>query len=180
MSGSPGQCAALSQCPNLLRLGSESGAGFLHHRQGSLRQAPVAERPVALPPENQGSRFDAQRAGVPVRTRSIIAPSRVVSPITGPPQWPVLISGTFCPDASSKSFGHWGGLMAADKYRRLAAECLRIAEDVINSQSRNLLIHMSQSWLRLAHQYEQNLAPTSGSATVQQQQQQQIQPKKDE
>ena len=71
--------------------------------------------------------------------------------------------------------------MAADKYRRLAAECLRIAEDVINSQSRNLLIHMSQSWLRLAHQYEQNLAPTSGSATVQQQQQQQqIQPKKDE
>ena len=71
-------------------------------------------------------------------------------------------------------------LMAADEYRRLAAECLRIAEDVINSQSRNLLIHMSQSWLRLAHQYEQNLAPTSGSATVQQQQQQQIQPKKDE
>ena len=114
MSGSPGQCAALSQCPNLLRLGSESGAGFLHHRQGSLRQAPVAERPVALPPENQGakschcysnhrrrrvlsaaprlsepahsrrangfSRFDAQHAGVPVRTRSIIAPSRVVTP----------------------------------------------------------------------------------------------------
>jgi hypothetical protein len=39
---------------------------------------------------------------------------------------------------------------------------------------------MSQSWLRLAHQYEQNLAPTSGSATVQQQQKQQIQPKKDE
>src|SRR5207244_3231178 len=67
-------------------------------------------------------------------------------------------------------------LMAADEYRRHAAECLRIAEDVINSQSRNLLIHMSQSWLRLAHQYEQNLAPTSGSATVQQQQQQQIQP----
>jgi len=40
----------------LLRLGSESGAGFLHHRQGSLRQAPVAERPVALPPENQGAK----------------------------------------------------------------------------------------------------------------------------
>src|SRR5947209_20319533 len=60
--------------------------------------------------------------------------------------------------------------MAADKYRRLAAECLRIAEDVINSQSRNLLIHMSQSWLRLAHQYEQNLAPTRrvchGAATT--------------
>lgn len=70
--------------------------------------------------------------------------------------------------------------MAADEYRRLAAECLRIAEDVINSQSRNLLIHMSQSWLRLAHQYEHNLAPTNGSATVQQQQQQQIQPNKDE
>jgi hypothetical protein len=51
-----GGCAALSQCPNLLRLGSESGAGFLHHRQGSLRQAPVAERPVALPPENQGAK----------------------------------------------------------------------------------------------------------------------------
>src|SRR6266481_3704925 len=53
-------------------------------------------------------------------------------------------------------------LMAADEYRRLAAECLRIAEDVINSQSRNLLIHMSQSWLRLAHQYEHNLAPPAG------------------
>src|SRR6266481_5193966 len=99
------------------------GQAFCIIGKGPLRQAPVAERPVALPPENQGakschcysnhrrrralsaaprlsqpphsrrangfSRFDAQRAGVPVRTRSIIAPSRVVSPITGPPQWPV-------------------------------------------------------------------------------------------
>src|SRR5260221_10612485 len=43
-----------SQCAGTF--GSESGAGFLHHRQGSLRQAPVAERPVALPPENQGAK----------------------------------------------------------------------------------------------------------------------------
>jgi hypothetical protein len=49
-------CSVESECPNLLRLGSESGAGFLHHRQGPLRQAPVTERPVALPPENQGAK----------------------------------------------------------------------------------------------------------------------------
>jgi len=60
--------------------------------------------------------------------------------------------------------------MAADEYRRLAAECLRIAKEVINSQSRNLLMHMSQSWLRLAQQAEH-----SGV----QQQQQQVQPKKE-
>ncbi len=32
------------------RLGSELGVGYLHHRQRPLRQASVAERPVALPP----------------------------------------------------------------------------------------------------------------------------------
>ncbi len=102
----------------------------------------------------------------------------------------VLISGTFCYDASSKtSFGHWGRLMAVDKYRRLAGECLRISEGFINSQSRTLLIHMAQAWLRLAHQAEKNLAtnidyeapPPPGEASrLAVMQQQQIQPKIEE
>ncbi len=83
--------------------------------------------------------------------------------------------------------------MAVDEYRRHAGECLRIAEHVTNSQSRTVLIHMAQAWLRLARQAEKNLATNidyathpppseaTGSAVVQQQQQQQkIQPKKEE
>ncbi len=72
--------------------------------------------------------------------------------------------------------------MAANEYRRLAAECLLVAEDVTNAQSRNLLIHMSQSWLRLAHQSEKNLttdtppSEATGSAVVQHRH---IQPKKE-
>jgi hypothetical protein len=57
-------------------------------------------------------------------------------------------------------------MAAADEYRRLAAECLLIAEDVIHPESRNLLIHMSQSWLRLAHQAEKNLATNIGYETL--------------
>jgi hypothetical protein len=56
--------------PNLLRLGSESGAGFLHHRQGSLRQAPVAERPVARCSGIRGQRVCPSAGMSPTCVRS--------------------------------------------------------------------------------------------------------------
>jgi hypothetical protein len=79
--------------------------------------------------------------------------------------------------------------MSVDKYRRHAVECLRIAEGVPDPRNRMLLIDMAQSWLVLAQQAENPAAdpvhetspPRSeadGAAVVQQQQQ--IQPKKDE
>jgi hypothetical protein len=55
--------------------------------------------------------------------------------------------------------------MAADEYRSHAEACLRVAEDVTNSQSRALLIHMAQAWLRLAHQAKKNLATNIDSET---------------
>jgi hypothetical protein len=79
--------------------------------------------------------------------------------------------------------------MSVDKYRRHAVECLRIAEGVPDPRNRMLLIDMAQSWLVLAQQAEnpatdpahETSPPRSeadGAAVVQQQQQ--IQPKKDE
>ena len=48
--------------------------------------------------------------------------------------------------------------MRPEKYRRHAAECLRIAEVVTDPQNRILLIHMAQAWLLLAQQIEKNRA----------------------
>ena len=47
--------------------------------------------------------------------------------------------------------------MASDEYRRNAIECLRIADETITARSRVLLIHMAESWMRLAQQAEKNL-----------------------
>jgi hypothetical protein len=46
--------------------------------------------------------------------------------------------------------------MSPDEYRRLAAECLRIAENLGDSQSKAGLIAMAQAWLQLARQAEKN------------------------
>jgi len=61
--------------------------------------------------------------------------------------------------------------MFADEYRRLAAECSLIAENMADPKNKDALMHMSRAWLRLAER--------SGSTAVVQQQQQQIQPKKE-
>jgi hypothetical protein len=78
-------------------------------------------------------------------------------------------------------------MAADDEYRKHAEACLRVAEDVTNSQSRTLLIHMAQAWLRLASRAEKNLTaglvhetPPShneAGASPVAQKQQQIQPK---
>jgi hypothetical protein len=54
-------------------------------------------------------------------------------------------------------------------YRRLATECLRIADNMNDTQSRAALIHMAQAWLQLAQQAEHDLD----------QQQQRVPPKHD-
>jgi hypothetical protein len=80
--------------------------------------------------------------------------------------------------------------MSIDEYRRHAAECLRIAEDVIDSRYRISLVNMAESWLRLAQQAEKNLTTdliyetppllSEAASPAVAQQQQQIQPKKEE
>jgi hypothetical protein len=50
--------------------------------------------------------------------------------------------------------------MSASEYRRLAAECLRISGEMV--ESRAVLVHMAQSWLALAQQARENWR--SGSA----------------
>jgi transcriptional regulator with XRE-family HTH domain len=62
----------------------------------------------------------------------------------------------FTEQTSLESFNAWGKFMAADEYRRNAIECFRIADETISAQSRVLLIHMAESWLRLADQAEKN------------------------
>ena len=58
---------------------------------------------------------------------------------------------TFCLDASFVAFAHRGKLMAMNEYRRHAAECLSIADDItINPKSKLLLLGMAQAWLKLA------------------------------
>jgi hypothetical protein len=79
--------------------------------------------------------------------------------------------------------------MSVDKYRRHAVDCLRIAEGLPDPLNRMQLIDMAQSWLLLAQQAEKPPAPhlgygTAGPSeaprTAVTQQQQQIQPKKEE
>ena len=53
--------------------------------------------------------------------------------------------------------------MSIDEYRRHAAECLRIAEEVIDSRYRISLVNMAESWLRLAQQAEKNAGHQSGA-----------------
>jgi hypothetical protein len=79
--------------------------------------------------------------------------------------------------------------MTVDKYRRHAVECLRIAEGLPDSLNRMVLIDMAQSWLLLAQQAEKTIGPHLGYDTASRgepsragvaQQQQQIQPKKED
>jgi hypothetical protein len=71
--------------------------------------------------------------------------------------------------------------MSPDEYRRHAAECLRLAESVAETQYRASLAALAQSWLLLAHQAEKNLiteivyeTPEPRQHVAQQQQQPQL------
>jgi hypothetical protein len=82
--------------------------------------------------------------------------------------------------------GVWIVASRADEYRRHAQECLEIAPTFNNYQSRNILLQMSQVWLRLADNHEDaemagraKVAAEVARPVVQRQQQQQIQPKKE-
>jgi hypothetical protein len=80
--------------------------------------------------------------------------------------------------------------MTLHEYRHHAAKCLQIAEGATDFQQRSSLLNMAQSWLRLAQQAEKNLAtdlvyqtpapPGEAGRPSVRQQQQQIQPGKDE
>jgi hypothetical protein len=80
--------------------------------------------------------------------------------------------------------------MSSEKYRRYAQECFQIAENVADPGTRIWLIELAQSWLVLAQQAEKNPAgdpvheaPPSNNEAGESpvaQQQQQIQPKKED
>ena len=70
----------------------------------------------------------------------------------------------------------------AEEYRRLAREALATAQTVASDEARNSLIAMAQVWSRLADEQETMPLPP-GAANESQpaiQQQQQVQPKKDD
>jgi hypothetical protein len=68
----------------------------------------------------------------------------------------------------------------AERYRRLAAECLDVANNFPRGDHRDALLQMAQVWQRLADQYEDATPPFSQSRTAGEhpamQQQQQVQP----
>ena len=45
-------------------------------------------------------------------------------------------------------------MVSSDEYRRHASECVRIAQQAQNPNDKALLLHMAESWLRLAQQAE--------------------------
>ncbi|HEY0567156.1 MAG TPA: hypothetical protein VGD13_03355 [Xanthobacteraceae bacterium] len=45
-------------------------------------------------------------------------------------------------------------MASTDEYRRLAADCLRIAHESHNPKDRALLLRMAESWIRLAERAE--------------------------
>ena len=47
--------------------------------------------------------------------------------------------------------------MAMNEYRRHAAECLLIADEITDPNNKLLLVAMAQAWLRLARRAEENL-----------------------
>ena len=72
----------------------------------------------------------------------------------------------------------------AERYRRLAAECLDAADNFSPGEQRDALLQMVQVWQRLAEQYDDATPPFSprGNAADQPvvQQQQQVHPKDEE
>ena len=74
-----------------------------------------------------------------------------------------------------------------DRYRQNAIDCLRLASEANDPGAKAVLLDMAQSWVRLADQAEKNLrtdlvyeTPPSRAVPGVMQQQQQIQPTKEE
>jgi hypothetical protein len=71
----------------------------------------------------------------------------------------------------------------ADEYRRLARECLELVYTVATERARLTLTEMAQTWTRLADEQDQAFPPNvidqSQPLIQPQQQQQQVQSKKD-
>jgi hypothetical protein len=120
----------LELAPTLLRCSTSPTA--------ALRQASVAERPIALPPE-KGS---------------------------------AIMADEFAQTESP-----------AERYRRLAQECMTTAADLPFGEQREVLLQIAQVWQRLADQYANATTslsqPSAGEQPVMQQQQQ-AQPKDDD
>ena len=74
--------------------------------------------------------------------------------------------------------------MGAEKYRRNAQRCLDRAQEMIDPENRATMIDLAASWIRLAEQTEENIRqlpwPLTEPDKPAAQQQQQIQPKKDD
>src|SRR5258708_2615658 len=52
-------------------------------------------------------------------------------------------------------FGQRGSVMSsAERFRRYASECLKLAQSATNDSDKALLLHMAESWRRLAERAE--------------------------
>ena len=56
-------------------------------------------------------------------------------------------------------------MASTDEYRRLAAECLRIAHESQNPKDRALLLRMAESWMRLVERSESRRSTDIASGT---------------
>jgi hypothetical protein len=67
----------------------------------------------------------------------------------------------------------------AEEYRRRAQECFDLARKISLERDRAVVLHMAQSWLRLAEQQEtqEEIMPPPADQPQAAQQQQQTQPK---
>ena len=67
----------------------------------------------------------------------------------------------------------------SERYRRLARECLTVADTFPSGEQRDVLLQMAQVWQRLADDYadRSTLFPPIAGEQPTMQQQQQIQPK---
>jgi hypothetical protein len=59
-------------------------------------------------------------------------------------------------------------MASTDEYRRLAAECLRIARESQNPKDRALLLRMAESWIRLAERGEERESPAEARSAGEQ------------
>ena len=66
----------------------------------------------------------------------------------------------------------------ASEYRRLARECLRLAQTIATEEARLALVEMARVWTRLAEEQDVSYRPMLEDCQPAVQQQQQILPKK--
>ena len=53
-------------------------------------------------------------------------------------------------------------MAVADQYRRYAAECIRVAQQIQNPTDKSMLLQMAEMWIRLAEKAAHDREPGDG------------------